>query len=116
MHVIDELDIATALLNTAPSEHALLRADHNFGRQACNLTEQPSVIDEARNIARHKPVHHAAHTDDLASEDARIDRAFGIVPHDAPQKLHVGRRFAKAVFHVDCSIRILQVAIASPGP
>ena len=116
MHVIDQLDIAAALLNIAPSEHALLRTDHDFGRQTRNLTEQPCVIDEAWNIARHEPVHHAAHADDLAGKDARIDRAFRIVPHDAPQKLHVGGRFAKAVFHVDRSVRIFQVAIASPGP
>lgn len=39
VHVVDQLDVATSLCDIASREHTLLRADHNFGWQAGDLSE-----------------------------------------------------------------------------
>lgn len=80
---MDQLDIARALLNVSASKHSLLGGDHDFRRECGHLAKQPRVVDEARNVAGHKAVHHAAHTDDFTGEDARVDRGFRVIPDNA---------------------------------
>ena len=113
VHIVNQLDVATALLDVTACKHPLLCVNHYFRRQARDLAEQPRIIYKAWNVAGYEAVHHTANADDLAGEDASIDSRLRIVPHDATQKLHIGRSLAEPIFHVDCAIGILQIAVAS---
>ena len=76
MHVINQLHVASPLLDIPPCKHALLRADHHFRWQACHLAEESRVIYKARDIAGYESVHHTAHADHFAGEDSGIDCGF----------------------------------------
>ena len=77
------------------------------------MSKATGVVHKRRNIGRHKPVQHAAGTDQLARKDARIDRRLRIVPHDATNELHSGGDSFAVVIHVDDAISVFQVAVAS---
>lgn len=84
VHVIDQLNVAASLRDIATREHSLLCTDHHFRWEAGDLSEKPCVIHEAWDVACDESVHHAANTDDFASEDTGIDRCFGVITHNAP--------------------------------
>lgn len=76
MHIVDQLHIAASLLDVSACKHALLSTDHNLGWKARQLSEQSSVVHEARHITGYKPVHHAADTNNFSREDSSVDRGF----------------------------------------
>ena len=83
IHVLDQLNVTGALWNFPPSEHPLLRIDHDFGWQGCSLAKQSGIIDKAGDVGGGKTVQHAACTNDLAREDAGVDCCLAVVAHDA---------------------------------
>jgi hypothetical protein len=80
-----------------------------------DLSEEPGIVYEARHVGGHEAVHHAARADGFASEDAGIDRRFGVVAHDAAEELHAGGYRFAAVLHLYLPVGVLEVAIAGSG-
>ena len=91
------------------------RGNHHVGRQFGDLSEEPRVVDEARDVRGDESVEHAAHADGLAGEDAGVDGRLGVVPHDAADELHPGRHFPTAVLHLHFAVGVLQIAVARAG-
>lgn len=114
MHAADQLLVAIALNDVAACEHPPLRGDHDLERHLGHLSEQPSVVDETRDIRGDEPVQHAADPNDLPRKNTGINGGFRVIPHDTPQKLHARGNLAAIVFHTDLAIGIFQITVAGP--
>ena len=101
-----QLNIAGALYDVAPLEHAFLSRHNDFRWQHADFVKRPRVVHETWHVGGCEAIDHAGHADRFASEDAGIDCGFGVVADDTSDELHAGRNLFVAVLHIHQAVRV----------